>query len=113
MTTVLDKLNEVETNVVDTLSQVKDPVVRGVTAVVDFVVERFPELPALPFADQIPTPTEVINSQYRFAKSLLDTNKDIAVAVAKAAAPLTDKVLDRKSVARPATRKTTAAKKAA
>ena len=31
------------------------------------------------------------------AKSILDTNKDIAVAVAKAASPITDKVLDRKA----------------
>ena len=109
-TPVLVKLTDVQTSVVDTIASVKEPVVKGVTVVVDFVLERLPEVPVLPYAEQIPTPTELINNQYKFAKSVLDTNKDIAVAVAKAAAPFTDKVLDRK-VAK--TIKKTAAKKAA
>jgi len=42
-------------------------------------------------------------------KSLIDTNKDIALAVAKAAAPITDKALDRKAP-RTVAKKTTAKK---
>jgi hypothetical protein len=98
-TPVLEKLTDVQTTVVDTIASVKEPVVKGVTVVVDFVVERAPEIPVLPFAEQVPTPAELINNQYKFAKSILDTNKDIAVAVAKAASPITDKVLDRKAKA--------------
>ncbi len=116
MTTVLDKLTDVQTQVVDTIGLVKDPVVNGVTTVVDFITGRVSEIPVLPFGEKIPTPTELVNNQYKFAKSIIDTNKDIALAVAKAAAPVTDKVLDRK-VARPAAKtaasKTTAARKAA
>jgi hypothetical protein len=100
-TVVLDKLTDVQNTVVDTLAQIKDPVVKGVSTVVDFVVDRVPNIPTLPFADQIPTPVEIVNNQYKFAKSLIDTNKDIALAIAKAAAPLTDQALDRKP-ARPA-----------
>ena len=96
-TPVIEKLTDVQSSVVDTISSVKDPVVKGVTVVVDFVVERFPEIPVLPYAEQIPTPAEVINNQFKFAKSVLDANKEIAVAVAKAAAPVTDKALDRKT----------------
>ena len=71
----------------------------------------------MPYADQIPTPKELIDNQYKFAKSLIDTNKDIALSVAKAAAPLTDAVLDRKPVAKkvaakPKAEKSPAAKKA-
>jgi len=109
MTTVLDKLTEVQAQVVDTISLVKDPVVSGVTTVVDFITGRVSEIPALPFGEKIPTPTELVNNQYKFAKSIIDTNKEIALAVAKAAAPVTDKVLDRK-VSRPAA-KTAAARK--
>jgi hypothetical protein len=98
-TPVLEKLTDVQGTVVDRIASVKEPVVKGVTVVVDFVVERLPEIPAIPYAEQIPTPVELINNQYKFAKSVLDTNKDIAVAVAKAAAPVTDKVLDRKKIA--------------
>ena len=67
-----------------------------------------PTVPAVPFADQIPTPKELIDNQYKFAKSIIDTNKDIALAVAKAAAPLTDVVLDRKPVAKKVAAKKTA-----
>jgi len=113
MTIVLDKLTDVQNNVVETLSAVKEPVVKGVTTVVDFIIDRLPEIPAIPYAEQIPTPVEVVNNQYKFAKSIIDTNKDLALAVAKAVAPLTDQALDRKAAARPAAKKpATAAKKA-
>ena len=108
-TPVLDKLTDVQTQVIDALATVKEPVAKGVTTVVDFVLERIPNIPAVPYAEQIPTPKEVIDNQYKFAKSIIDTNKDIALTVAKAAAPITDKVLDRKPVAR----KAPAAKKSA
>lgn len=106
MTVVLDKLTDVQANVVDTLASVKEPVVKGVTTVVDFVVDRLPEIPAIPFAEQIPTPAELVNNQYKFAKSIIDTNKELALAVAKAVAPLTDPALDRKP-AKPAAKKAT------
>lgn len=99
-TPVLDKLTDVQTTVVGYISTVKEPITNGVSTVVDFVVDRLPSIPAVPYADQIPTPKELIDNQYKFAKSIIDTNKDIALSVAKAAAPLTDAVLDRKPVAR-------------
>lgn len=108
-TPVLDKLTDVQSQVIDAIATVKEPVSKGVSTVVDFVVERLPNLPVVPYAEQIPTPKEVIDNQYKFAKSIIDTNKDIALSVAKAAAPITDKVLDRKPVAR----KAAAAKKSA
>lgn len=104
MTLVIDKLTDVQDQILGTIALVKEPVVNGVTAVVGFVTGRVSEIPALPFGEKIPTPTEVVNNQYKFAKSIIDTNKDIALAVAKAAAPITDKVLDRK-VVRPAAKK--------
>jgi hypothetical protein len=104
MTLVLDKLTDAQTSIVDTIASVKEPVVSGVSTVVDFVTGRVSEIPALPFGEKIPTPVELVNNQYKFAKSIIDTNKDIALAVAKAAAPITDKVLDRKPVARKVTK---------
>lgn len=107
-TPVLDKLTDVQTSVVDAISTVKEPIASGVSTVVEFVIERFPTIPAVPYADQIPTPKELIDNQYKFAKSIIDTNKDIALSVAKAAAPLTDTLLDRKPVARKAAAKKSA-----
>src|SRR4051794_11667727 len=105
-TVVLDKLTDVQSSVVDAISAVKEPVTTGVSTVVDFVVDRLPGIPAVPYAEQIPTPKEIIDNQYKFAKSIIDTNKDIALAVAKAAAPLTDAVLDRKPVRKAPVKKT-------
>ncbi|MBX7069913.1 MAG: hypothetical protein K1X38_11050 [Microthrixaceae bacterium] len=107
-TPVLDKLTDVQTSVVDAIATVKEPVTSGVSTVVEFIVDRLPNIPAVPYAEQIPTPKELIDNQYKFAKSIIDTNKDIALAVAKAAAPITDAVLDRKPVARKAPVKKTA-----
>ncbi len=84
----------------DYVAKAKDPVTNGVTTVVDFVTGRVDHIPAVPFAGQIPTPKEIIDNQYKFTKSMLDTQKAIALSVAKAAAPLTDQVLDRRSPAR-------------
>lgn len=107
-TPVLDKLTDVQASVVDAIATVKEPVTSGVSTVVEFIVDRLPNIPAVPYAEQIPTPKELIDNQYKFAKSIIDTNKDIALAVAKAAAPITDAVLDRKPVARKAPVKKTA-----
>lgn len=107
-TAVLDKLSDVQTSVVDYIATVKEPITTGVSTVVDFVIERIPNLPVLPYAEQIPTPKELIDNQYKFAKSIIDTNKDIALSVARAAAPLTDKVLDRRAPARKVAAKKTA-----
>ncbi len=107
-TPVLDKLTDVQSSVVGYISTVKEPITTGVSTVVEFVIDRFPTIPAVPYADQIPTPKELIDNQYKFAKSIIDTNKDIALAVAKAAAPLTDVVLDRKPVAKKVAAKKTA-----
>ena len=114
-TPVLEKLTDVQTQVIDALTMVKEPVTNGISTVVEFVIDRFPSVPAMPFAEKIPTPKEIIDNQYKFAKSVIDTNKDIALSAAKAAAPLTDKVLDRKSVVRvaPAAKATAARKTAA
>ena len=107
MTVVLDKLTDVQEQIVGVLALVKEPVTNGVSTVVDFVSGYVSNVPALPFAEQIPTPKEIINNQYKFAKSILDTQKDVALSVAKAASPLTDQVLDRKAaVKKPTVRKT-------
>ena len=62
----------------------------------------------MPYADEIPTPKEIIDNQAKFASKLVTTNKGIALGAARAAAPVTDTLLDRK----PAKKATKAAPKA-
>jgi hypothetical protein len=98
MTTVLDRVTEVQDTIIETIGSVKTPAVNGVSTVVEFIDTRVESLPVLPFGTKVPTPVEFINNQYKFAKAIIDTNKDIALAIAKAAAPITDVLLDRKNV---------------
>ena len=126
MSIVLDKVTDVQDQIVGAFSLVKEPVTTGVSTVVDFVTEKIPTVPALPFAEYVPTPVELVNNQYRFAKQVIDAQKDLYLSVAKAAAPLTNQLLARttvvKTVSAPkitvsapkvTTRKTTARKPAA
>jgi hypothetical protein len=95
MTTVIDRLTEVQDQIIETLAKTKAPVSNAVSTVVGYVVDRVPTVPAVPFAEQIPTPKELIDNQAKFASKLVTTNKSVALAAAKAAAPLTDQLLDR------------------
>ncbi len=110
MTVVLDRVTEVQDQVIDVIVKVKAPVTDAVATVVDFVIDRVAEIPTLPYAEVFPTPKEIIDNQAKFATRFVATNKDVALSVAKAAAPVTDKLLDRKTVA---AKKAAATKKAA
>ena len=77
MTAVIDRMTEVQDQIIDTLAKTKAPVTNAVSTVVGYVVDRVPTVPAVPFAEQIPTPKELIDNQYKFAKSIIDTNKDM------------------------------------
>ncbi len=100
MSTVLDRVTEVQDQVLTAITNTKEPVANAVATVVGVVVERAPQVPALPFADKLPTPKELIDNQARFASKLVTANKSVALGVAKAAQPLTDQLLDRKPAAR-------------
>lgn len=99
MNAVLDRVTEVQDQVLTAISNTKEPMTSAVATVVGFVVERAPQVPALPFADKLPTPKELIDNQAKFATKLVSTNKSVALSVAKAAQPLTDQLLDRRAAA--------------
>ncbi|MCO5317753.1 MAG: hypothetical protein M9942_04860 [Microthrixaceae bacterium] len=94
-TQVLDRVSDIQEQVIELLSSVKEPVTRAVDSVVTLVTDRV-EVPAVPFAEEIPTPKEIIDNQAKFASKVVSTNKSTALAAARAAAPLTDALLDRK-----------------
>lgn len=102
MTAVLDKVTEIQDQVIETITNINKPIAEAVSNAVNFVVENVSEIPALPFADQIPTPKELINNQAKFASKLVSTNKAVALELAGATAPLTDPLLGRKVAAKKA-----------
>ena len=97
MTTVLNRVSDVQDRVITAISNVNEPLTTAVAAAVAYVVDLAPQIPVVPFAAQLPTPKELINNQAKFASKLVTTNKTVALSVADAAQPLTDQLLDRKS----------------
>jgi hypothetical protein len=97
MTAVLDTVSDVQERVINAIGSTKAPVTKAVSTVVDYVIAYVPQVPAVPFAEQLPTPKDIIDNQAKFATKLVSTNKSVALAVAKAAQPLTDQLLDRTS----------------
>lgn len=95
METLLDPVTDVQARILEALTKAKRPVTDAVSTVVAVVLERVPAVPALPYAELIPSPVELIDNQAKFASKLVSTNKSIALSAAKAAAPLTDQLLDR------------------
>ena len=61
----------------------------GITLWIDFAGKAFsmPELEALPFVDQLPSPKAVVESSFGFAEELLGTQKDFAIKVVDAVTP--------------------------
>ncbi|KAA0235280.1 MAG: hypothetical protein JJLCMIEE_01611 [Acidimicrobiales bacterium] len=95
MSTTLEKITEVQDQVIDIVNSVKEPVVNGVTRVVGLITDNVSNLPAVPFAEQIPTPGELVDNQFEFASRVLAVNKEIVDSVVEAASPVTDQLLER------------------
>ena len=95
MSTILEPVTEIQDRIIDAISSLKQPVTKAVNTAVTFVTERRSEFPTLPLAAKLPTPGEVIDNQAKFATKVVSTSKSVANAAAKAAAPLTDQLLDR------------------
>ena len=71
------------------VKQTQEVAFSGITMWVDFAGKAFtlPELDALPFVDQLPSPKAVVESSFGFAEELLVTQKDFALKVVDAVTP--------------------------
>jgi hypothetical protein len=61
----------------------------GISLWMDFAGKAFtlPELEAMPFVDQLPSPKTLVESGFGFAEELLGTQKDFALKVVDAVTP--------------------------
>jgi hypothetical protein len=74
---------------VSTIKQSQELAVTGLNAWVDFAGKTFamPSLDAMPFADSMPDPREVIAVSFGFAEELLATQKELTVKFVDAVTP--------------------------
>ena len=87
--TITDTTTAVQDQVLDILQKLENPTVDAVKAVVERIEETLPEdRPALPFADQLPDPVELVDAAYGFAQKLLENQHDFAKQLVEAIATL-------------------------
>jgi hypothetical protein len=83
--TILTTVTDAESKVVDAVRDLQAPVVEYVQKGVDLAEER---LPKFTYPSSLPTPGEVLDSQYEFVTALLAAQYDLVKAVATTVAPL-------------------------
>jgi len=74
-----------------TLSAIKQSqqvVVEAVRTWAKSIEKAVPEAPAVPYAEQLPTPLEVLETSFGFAEQLLRTQKEFAENLLAATSPI-------------------------
>ena len=64
--------------------------VRAWATAIEKAVPAVPELPALPLADEFPSPKEIVDTSFGFAEQLLQAQRQFVENVLTAAAPVLD-----------------------
>ena len=93
-TKTADATSAVTDALVSTIKQSQELATTGFNAWIDLAGKTFamPSLDALPFAEAVPNPREVIDVSFGFAEELLATQKELAIKLVDAIAPITPKV---------------------
>ena len=64
--------------------------VRAWAKAIEKVAPAAPEIPALPLADELPSPKEIVETSFGFAEQLLQAQRQFVGSVLTAAAPVLD-----------------------
>lgn len=75
----------------EAVRQGQDAMVNAVSMWSQAVAKAMPELPKAPYADQLPTPAELVETSFSFAEKLLNAQHQFAKDVLAASAPLLSK----------------------
>lgn len=89
MPTILETVTEYEDKALELLTQLQAQVLEVVKKAVDALDDRLPELPEVPYLDQLPTLSQVVDTQFAFSKKLLANNEKFAKNLVKTVKPLT------------------------
>jgi hypothetical protein len=102
MTKYTDLANKTGDRVLSVISDAQGAVVSAVSTVSQFVGSYIPELPALPFADTVPAPREIVDDYFSFAERALKQQKTYAKDLTKAIEPVSSKLLGHKKAVKAA-----------
>ena len=88
MATATDMFSSVEDQVFETVKQGQEAIVKAVRTWADASKNLIPDLPALPFADQLPNTSEMVENAFAFADKLIASQREFAAAILDAAKPV-------------------------
>jgi hypothetical protein len=112
MATATDMFTGLEEQVLETVKQGQEAIVKAVRSWADASKNLIPDLPPLPFADQLPNVSSLVENGFAFADKLIASQREFAAAILDAAKPVlgaTDKAVSNGST----TKATPAAKTSA
>jgi hypothetical protein len=96
MASATEMITALEDQVLEAVRQSQEAVVKAVQTWAEAGKSLVPELPPLPFADQLPNAADMVENAFNFADRLLATQRQFAAAVLDAARPVlgaTDKAV--------------------
>ncbi len=81
-------IGSVEDQVLETVKQGQEAIVKAVRTWADTSKNLIPDLPPLPFADQLPNVSELVENGFAFADKLIASQREFAAALLDAAKPV-------------------------
>jgi hypothetical protein len=112
MATATDMFTGLEEQVLETVKQGQEAIVKAVRSWADASKNLIPDLPPLPFADQLPNVSSLVENGFAFADKLIASQREFAAAILDAAKPVlgaTDKAVSNGSTKATPAAKTSAA----
>ena len=88
-TTATEFMQSAQENTLKTIRDGQQAVIEAIRAWADAVERIVPPMQPLPFADQLPSPEDVMKTSFDFAEQLLKTQRDFAEQVVAATSHVT------------------------
>ncbi len=92
MTTAMTTIKKWEDQYLTMMARVEEPVVRFTGKAIESIVDYVPERPQWSFLNEVPTLTEVVDSQLKFRKRVVDEQAAFIRKVMKAMSPALTKL---------------------
>jgi hypothetical protein len=96
MANATEMISSLEDQVLESVKQGQEAIVKAVRTWADASKNLIPDLPALPFSDQVPATSELVENAFAFCDKILASQREFAAAILDAAKPVfgaTDKAM--------------------
>ena len=88
MATATEVISSVEDQVLEAVKQGQEAIVKAVRTWADASKSLIPDLPPLPFADQLPNTSELVENAFAFVDKILASQREFANELLEAAKPV-------------------------